>query len=113
MRNIGIIGAGSWGTALAKLLSVNGHGVTVYSAIASEIEMLKKNHEQTEKLPGVKLPDSMIFTTDMEEAVQVSRSLAKSGMVVLLSPACTSWDMYKSYKARGEHFCRIVSEISQ
>ena len=47
----------------------------------------------------------------MEEAVKISRSLAKSGMVVLLSPACTSWDMYKSYKARGEHFCRIVSEM--
>ena len=47
----------------------------------------------------------------MEEAVKISRSLAKSGMVVLLSPACTSWDMYKSYKARGEHFCRIVKEI--
>lgn len=47
---------------------------------------------------------------DMEEAVNVSQSLAKSGMVVLLSPACTSWDMYKSYKARGEHFCKIVRE---
>ena len=47
----------------------------------------------------------------MEKAVQVSRSLAKPGMVVLLSPACTSWDMYKSYKARGEHFCRIVREM--
>ena len=46
----------------------------------------------------------------MEEAVDVSQSLAEPGMVVLLSPACTSWDMYKSYKARGEHFCRIVSE---
>ena len=44
----------------------------------------------------------------MEEAVDISQSLAKPGMVVLLSPACTSWDMYKSYKARGEHFCRIV-----
>ena len=47
----------------------------------------------------------------MEEAVHVSRELARPGMVVLLSPACTSWDMYKSYKARGEHFCRIVSEM--
>ena len=46
----------------------------------------------------------------MEEAVEISQSLAKPGMVVLLSPACTSWDMYKSYKARGEHFCRIVHE---
>ena len=46
----------------------------------------------------------------MEEAVNVSQSLAVPGMVVLLSPACTSWDMYKSYKARGEHFCKIVRE---
>ena len=44
----------------------------------------------------------------MEEAVDISQSLASPGMVVLLSPACTSWDMYKSYKARGEHFCSIV-----
>ena len=47
---------------------------------------------------------------DMEEAVDVCESSAKSGMIVLLSPACTSWDMYKSYKARGEHFCKIVRE---
>ena len=46
----------------------------------------------------------------MEEAVNISHSLASPGMVVLLSPACTSWDMYPSYKARGEHFCRIVRE---
>ena len=48
----------------------------------------------------------------MDEAVKVSRSLASPGMVVLLSPACTSWDMYKSYKARGEHFCKLVRELS-
>ena len=46
----------------------------------------------------------------MEDAVNEAQSLAKPGMVVLLSPACTSWDMYKSYKARGEHFCKIVRE---
>lgn len=46
----------------------------------------------------------------MEEAVNTAQSLASPGMIVLLSPACTSWDMYKSYKARGEHFCRIVRE---
>ena len=44
----------------------------------------------------------------MEEAVDTAQSLASPGMIVLLSPACTSWDMYKSYKARGEHFCKIV-----
>lgn len=49
--------------------------------------------------------------SSMNEAVKISHSLAKSGMVVLLSPACTSWDMYKSYKARGEHFCSLVREL--
>ena len=51
--------------------------------------------------------------SSMEEAVNICGSLAKPGMVVLLSPACTSWDMYKSYKARGEHFCSIVKEKSK
>ena len=36
---------------------------------------------------------------------------AQEGDTILLSPACTSWDMYPSYKARGEDFCRVVEEI--
>jgi len=47
----------------------------------------------------------------MEAAVNQARKLAKSGMVVLLSPACTSWDMYPNYKKRGEHFCAIVRNM--
>ena len=46
----------------------------------------------------------------MEEALDIAESITTPGMVVLLSPACTSWDMYKSYKARGEHFCRIIRD---
>ncbi len=44
----------------------------------------------------------------MDEAVALARNLARPGMVVLLSPACTSWDMYANYKKRGEHFCALV-----
>lgn len=69
MADISIIGAGSWGTALALLLHKNGHHVTVWSIIESEIEMLKAEHEHKDKLPGVKLPDSIEFTTDLQSAV--------------------------------------------
>lgn len=69
MARISIIGAGSWGTALAVLLYKNGHHVTVWSVIEAEIKMLQKEHEHKDKLPGVKLPEDMAFTTDLEQAV--------------------------------------------
>lgn len=70
MADIGIIGAGSWGTALALILHRNGHRVTVWSVIESEIEMLKTEHEHKDKLPGVKLPENMEFTTDLKAAAE-------------------------------------------
>ena len=69
MADISIIGAGSWGTALALLLHNNGHKVCIWSIIESEIRMLKEHHEDKVKLPGVKLPDTMAFTLDLGEAV--------------------------------------------
>lgn len=69
MAQIGMIGAGSWGIALTWLLLQNGHQVTVWSALEKEIEMLKRDREQKEKLPGVVLPEGAEFTTDLAEAV--------------------------------------------
>lgn len=70
MANISVIGAGSWGTALALLLHKNGHHITVWSAIESEIQMLQKEHEHKDKLPGVALPENMVFTCDLEAALR-------------------------------------------
>lgn len=70
MAEVGIIGAGSWGTALALLLHKNGNHVTVWSIVEDEIRMLQTEHEQKDKLPGVKLPEDMIFTTDLEQTVR-------------------------------------------
>lgn len=47
----------------------------------------------------------------MSEAVDISRSLAKEGDMVLLSPMCSSFDMFKSYKERGEVFKKTVNGI--
>ncbi len=69
MAKISILGGGTWGIAIAVLLHKNGHEVTVWSALESEIDMLKTNHEH-KMLPGVILPDDMIFTTDDKEAVE-------------------------------------------
>lgn len=47
----------------------------------------------------------------MAEAVEAAYGKAVAGDTVLLSPACTSWDMYPNYGARGDHFCEIVKGI--
>ncbi len=65
-----MIGAGSWGIALAVLLHKNGHDVTIWSALGDEIDMLEREHEQKEKLPGVILPQDMHFTKTLEKAVE-------------------------------------------
>lgn len=70
MAKIGIIGAGSWGIALANLLYNNASEVTVWSIITEEVEMLKREREHKDKLPGVMLPEKMIFTDKLEHAVE-------------------------------------------
>lgn len=67
---IGVLGAGSWGTALAVLLHENGHEVTLWSIDKREVAMIDEKREQTEKLPGVMIPDRIAVTNDVESSVK-------------------------------------------
>ena len=69
MAKVSIIGGGSWGIALGALLGRNGHRVTVWSALEQEIAMLRENHEHR-MLPGVILPEDVVYTTQDREAVE-------------------------------------------
>ena len=68
MANVSIIGAGSWGTALAFLLHENGHQVTEWSAF-EKAESLRTEH-RLKTLPDLVLPDDMEFTSDLERAMK-------------------------------------------
>ena len=68
MKKISFLGAGSWGTALAILCANNGHKVTIWSKIKSETDMLREKREHVDRLPGVKLPDSIEIEDDLEKA---------------------------------------------
>lgn len=70
MAKTAVIGAGSWGTALALVLHTNGNEVTVQSVVEEEIRLLAEKHEHVQKLPGVKLPEDIVFTTDIKAAVE-------------------------------------------
>lgn len=69
MAKVSVLGAGSWGTALAVLLHNNGHEVVLWSARGLEIDTLRNKRENISKLPGVKLPETLMITTDLELAL--------------------------------------------
>lgn len=67
MSDIGILGAGTWGIALSRMLTNCGHDVTVWSAIPSEIDYLSKNRKH-HNLPGILIPAETKFTKSIQEA---------------------------------------------
>lgn len=67
---IGIIGAGSWGLALSKLLFENNHEVIVWSRSIEEVEKINNDHSVSKYLPGVVIPKEIKATNDIKEAVK-------------------------------------------
>ena len=65
-QKIGVLGAGTWGTALARLLAVNGHDVTMWSALPEELKSMATTHRHP-NLPGMELPSDMHYTADVAE----------------------------------------------
>lgn len=67
IRKIGVLGAGTWGIALARLLYRNGHEVTVWSKFRQEVESLGATRRHP-NLPGMEIPQGIAFTTDLAQA---------------------------------------------
>lgn len=110
MINVGMIGAGSWGIALTKLLADNGHQVTVWSALEDEIKMLSDNHEHITKLPGVKLDDSITYTTNLEQTI------VNADVCVMAVPSTfvrTTAQKMKSFVKEGQIIVSVAKGIEE
>ena len=66
MAKIGVLGAGTWGMALARMLQLSGNEVTVWSALEREVEEFSATRRHP-NLPGMEIPEEILFTKDMEE----------------------------------------------
>lgn len=65
---ISVLGAGTWGTALARLLVLNGHDVTLWSKIPDELIAMQKTHRHP-NLPQSEIPEALQYESDPEKAV--------------------------------------------
>ena len=110
MAKIGIVGAGSWGIALAMLLYNNGHKVSVWSALGDEIDMLNAEHEHKDKLPGVQLPMDMIFTKELAEVT------ADKDIIVLAVPSSftrATANSMNAYIKEGQIIVNVAKGIEE
>ncbi len=80
-KRIAIIGDGGWGTTLALILSRKGYSVTVWGAFSDYVEIVKHGRENIKFLPGIKLPQEIVLTASIEEA------LSGRDLVVLAVPS--------------------------
>jgi glycerol-3-phosphate dehydrogenase (NAD(P)+) len=88
VRNISVIGAGNWGTALAATLAQSGHTVTLWAYEAEVAETIRSRHENELFMPGVTLPESLCATNDLAE------TLAGAELVVTVMPSHVCGALY-------------------
>lgn len=69
---ITIIAAGSWGTALSLVLNDNGHQVKVWARNQSQVDEIIKTRMNEKYLKGVQIPETIVFTSDISEAVETA-----------------------------------------
>ena len=105
-----VLGSGSWGTDLAVLLCENGHEVTLWSIDKREVEMIDEKREQVEKLPGVRIPDRIAVTNELEN------SISGRDMLVLAVPSIfvrSTAKMMQPYVEDGQIIVNVAKGIEE
>ncbi len=96
MKNISIIGSGSWGAALAIHCAKMGHNVKIWSFSQEEADIINNEHK-CKFLPMVTMPENILCTTNIEEAVK------GSDMILHVTPSKFTRDTVKKYKEYVEN----------
>jgi len=109
MAKIGVIGSGTWGTAIAVLLNNNGHQVDLWSAIPSEIEEMKTTFKHR-NLPEVTLPETICYTVDLEQAMKDKDLLVLSVPSVFVRPTARRM---KEYCKDGQIIVTVAKGIEE
>ena len=103
MRAITVVGAGSWGTALAILLQKNGHGVTLWGRVEDGIETMARERINHRFLPDISIANAIQVTSDLNFA------LSQAEIVVLSVPSQALRGVLQQIKNLVPDDARIVN----
>lgn len=109
MASIGVIGAGTWGTALAIMLHNNGHSVTIWSAIPEEIEEMKQARLH-KNLPEAAISSKICLTNDLEAAMRQKDILVLAVPSVFIRETAKRM---KGYLKKGQIVINVAKGIEE
>ncbi|MFQ8601662.1 MAG: NAD(P)H-dependent glycerol-3-phosphate dehydrogenase [Anaerovoracaceae bacterium] len=110
MKTIGVIGAGSWGTALAAVVAGKGNKVRIWDIDESHLKSMEENRENIDYLPGVPLDDNIKISYTTEE------TLRDADVVLFSAPAQhfrSALESAKAYIKSGSLIINVAKGIEQ
>ncbi len=91
MKQIAIIGSGSWGVALATHLANNGHKIKIWSFLEEERDLIN-NERRCKFLPDLKIPENIVCSTNFEEVIR------DTDFILHVTPSKFTRETFKQYK---------------
>ncbi len=88
MEKVSIIGAGSWGTALAFVLAENGHDSLIWTRRAEQADEINNQHTNKRYLPEVRLPENLNSTSELQVAVQHAKTIVLAVPTIAMRETC-------------------------
>lgn len=105
IKKTAVIGAGSWGTALAKLLGDKGEDVVLWGHNPEHINRMQGERENSRYLPGASLPETVSLTSNLEQAVSSAQC------VVMVVPSHGYREVFSSFVPMVSEDTLIVSAV--
>src|SRR3546814_5800364 len=93
---VAVLGAGSWGTALAALIARHGHRTVLWGRDAAIVEAIDQRHENPRFLPGIALPEGLRATTDLAAAMRGPDLVLEIGRGHACTPVPTAHPVFRS-----------------
>ncbi len=108
--HIAMIGGGSWGTALALVLHENGHTVKSWTIDEQSLEDIRTKHENTRYLPGIKIPEEIVFTSDLKMVLDGHPELIVNAVPSQVTRSALS-GVKKLYRDEGQIWVSVAKGI--
>ena len=102
--SVAVLGAGSWGTALAALIARHGFATTLWGRDAAVVEAIDRRHENPRYLPGIPLPESLRATTVYLPLNRVADQIHVAQAALAAQPADTTAAVQAVDRALGSIF---------